>query len=270
MSFSQVIIRNKNPYPGSCGLSNVKSIDLRDERGALLKVTNADANIAVGFDRETVEEATSEEEGVPTDVAMVLVNFELNKPGACGVEVFLETEKTKNTCVQIFSRKLHPPTADSFDQMVMVRGSNKKGKKRRVLINDLEYGNEATPPAHYLGYRVVNCAKSNVSSDFVMTSPVMETALNISFESYVHCCTFWDPTNREWSGEGCKVCLEALMTYKVETYYENKFQGSLLGLHNVKLPWPLSLPKGQHFKSPIILPNNDMFLIFLIINTTDG
>lgn len=186
-------------------MSPVKSIELRDERGTPLKVENADSNIAVSFDREEVEEATPEEERVTTNVSMVMLSFEVNQPGTCIVEVILTTQKVKETCVQLFSRKRRPANADMYDQTSMARARKKK-KTQRFVYKDVERGDSDAPhPVHHLAYRPVKCAKSNVSDGYVMTSPVVETVLSISLKTYVHCCSFWDPKKRKWSGDGCQV-----------------------------------------------------------------
>ena len=183
-------------------MTDVKSLELRDERGRLLTVKDADAKIALPFEQNTIENVTTETKAVPRDIDMILAQFAIDKAGACGVEVHLNSEKQRGTCVQVFSRKRRPPVIDRYDQMKIFRT---RGKERQFVFNDLDNGDVANPPLHHLGFKVVKCAKSNVSSEYVRTSPVVETSLNITFKTFVHCCTFWDQKKETWSGEGCKV-----------------------------------------------------------------
>lgn len=197
-----MINRRANPYRKSCNMSAVKSVELRNEKGSLIKVKDSKANIAVAFENKEIADPETKKEGVPTEADMMLVQVELKQPGASGVEIFLETEKQKNICVLVLSRKGKSPTLDEYDQKQLVR--TKRGE-RRIIFTDLEMGDPDATPTHHLGFKVVKCGKSNTSKEYVMTSTVVESQLNLTFTLFMHACNYWNPVEKKWDGDGCKV-----------------------------------------------------------------
>ncbi|XP_072040126.1 uncharacterized protein [Amphiura filiformis] len=95
------ISRTRNPYPGSCGMTSVKSLDLRDETGKIISVTCPDAEIEVTFDSDAEITTMEEHLTLATDVDMVVVSFKLDKPGAAGVQVFIDGDQQDDLCIQV-------------------------------------------------------------------------------------------------------------------------------------------------------------------------
>ena len=172
--------------------------------GRIISIKDADVNIEMGFLRETVEKATEETEPMPPDIAMMRIEFLLTQPGASSVEITVGSEEQYGTCIHLTSRKISKPTVINYDQHRLFRAD---GNKHITLFNDLSIGDSSSPPPHYIGIKVVKCAKDNTTHELVMTSPVVDGVdpLNVTFTTRVHSCTYWDTAETKWSGKGCKV-----------------------------------------------------------------
>ena len=63
------------------------SVDLRDENGEMISVSNADADIEIYFDHNKEMIGTEDVITLGDDVSMGRMSFQLDKPGAPGVQV---------------------------------------------------------------------------------------------------------------------------------------------------------------------------------------
>ena len=183
-------------------MSPSKKVELRDEHGNIISIKDAEVDIAIAFERDTIHNVTEYEIYLPTDVKIMSVTFPLNQHGASGVQIFVDAEELEGFCFKVYSRKTHRPSVNRYHQFALFPMD---GYQHKVVFDDLEHGDVVASPLHHLGIKHVECNRSSETGELVVTSLKVSVDVNVTFGTSMHYCAYWDMENKQWDGKGCKV-----------------------------------------------------------------